>query len=268
MGMTTAYSSVGAIASSQRPREQPLTDDGRRFQRLGAVWPRARKKRPRPRRGEVHLWSSRLPLDSRRACTSKDSKRWRLSQQRASDMAVRCVLARYLGCKPTAVSLHRTGVGSPFVEGCRMLRFSVSHAADRWLLAVSGAAVGVDVELMRNALGMADLMHWLERGDRSRHGLCCPAGDADEMDRQGLACWTALEAYGKALGVGLQVSRSEFAALRAVPHRRRWPGRHRWSFQPVAPWPDVVATVALRSTALTCVSYPLNFDAVAAAWRA
>ncbi|HEX3240359.1 MAG TPA: 4'-phosphopantetheinyl transferase superfamily protein [Solirubrobacterales bacterium] len=107
--------------------------------------------------GEVHLWL--VELDAEREppaeplSTAERERAERLRDPAAgrrwatSRWALREVLGRYLGQAPGAVALALGEHGKPELAGERPgLEFNLSHSGDLALVAVAGAAVGVDVE--------------------------------------------------------------------------------------------------------------------------
>ena len=76
-----------------------------------------------------------------------------LEHRGSATSPVASLLARRLGCDPPDVRIARGRLGKPHVAGPITeppLDFSVTHCAERWLIAVcEGGAVGVDVEQRR-----------------------------------------------------------------------------------------------------------------------
>jgi phosphopantetheinyl transferase len=215
--------------------------------RLGTVYPRLRCCRIgnaplRPDTGVVHVWMARLAgPPSATPCAAPAAKRRSSIQRFQSESWVRSVLAGYLRCEPSEVPLARDRSGKPFLDHTANIRFSVSHAEGRLLIAVTrSGAVGVDLELTREANGARDVVDWL-----CRAGYYERPDDVGESDLAALAWWTSMEAQAKAMGVGIAAWMASRRERELRPVER---AGERWSFANITPWPDVVATVALRST--------------------
>ncbi len=111
------------------------------------------------------------------------------------------VLAAYLDIAPDEVRLGRGPHGKPQLEGAPLLRFNLSHAGERWLLAVAaGREVGVDVEELRPRGDVRELAEvGLPAGDVAR----VAAAPALERDALFHRLWVRHEARLKCHGVGL-----------------------------------------------------------------
>lgn len=167
--------------------------------------------------GEVHLWA--LPLDEAplqqvepavvdlAADEQARAERLRCPQARSAfiqtRMALRLVLGHYLGVPPLAIALSSGAWGKPQLgAGMGTLQFNVSHSGQLALIALSHAAVGVDLEWQQADLDWRELLP-----------LCChPAEQADFREAtdaagraQMLRLWTAKEAYLKGRGEGLSL---------------------------------------------------------------
>lgn len=114
--------------------------------------------------------------------------------------ALREVLAARLNVEPSAVKLAAGEHGKPFVIGGPA--FNVGHSRELALIAVTDEAptVGVDVEWIRRDRPVESLIEGV-LSPSERRGLANLSGDAlvDAFHW----CWTAKEAYLKALGDGL-----------------------------------------------------------------
>jgi len=125
--------------------------------------------------------------------------------------------------------------------------FNLSRSGDRCVIAVSWQhQVGIDVEAIRdlgNVCGLATylprhLAKWVEEG--SNH---------DVMTERFLRAWTAVEAYCKAIGVGLRVPPQSAPLVWGAggPVAAAQMDGTAWRFHEFAPWPGFVSTVALIS---------------------
>lgn len=167
--------------------------------------------------GEVHLWA--LPLDEAplqqaehqvlelAAAERERAARIRCSQTRSAFVqtrtALRTLLGHYLDLPPDAVALSSGAWGKPqLAAGMGTLQFNVSHSGQLALIALSQAAVGVDLEWQQDDLDWRELLL----------ACCHPAEQIDFQDiadAQGrarlLRLWTAKEAYLKGRGEGLSL---------------------------------------------------------------
>lgn len=126
-----------------------------------------------------------------------------------SHVGLRVLLGAHLGTAPGDVELTRDPCampdcgrphGRPAVAGRPDLRFSLAHAGDAALYALSGSPVGADVESARIA------GDGLERVAPRLHPAERAALAALPADRRGdalLGCWVRKEALLKGLGTGL-----------------------------------------------------------------
>jgi phosphopantetheinyl transferase len=108
------------------------------------------------------------------------------------------VLGAYLGAPPRLV---RGEHGKPRLEGAPALRFNLSHAGERWLLAVAvEREVGVDVEELRPRGDVRELADvGLPEEDVARVAAATP----EERDAVFHRLWVRHEARLKCHGVGL-----------------------------------------------------------------
>jgi 4'-phosphopantetheinyl transferase len=131
--------------------------------------------------------------------------RLRVEAQRArfviGRLLARALVARFADLAPAAVELDVEEAGRPVVLGAGIPTFvSIAHSGRYVVVAVADRPVGVDVERLPS----------LPLHPRLAARLCSPTelerleplGGADR-ERGILAVWARKEAYGKALGVGL-----------------------------------------------------------------
>jgi 4'-phosphopantetheinyl transferase len=157
---------------------------------------------------EFTAWRPRL--SSLRACLDP-SQRERAARlrdpalRRDRELAYalhRVALADLLGLPASCVPLQRSAEGQPRLPGGKV-HTSLSHASTHAAIAISTAGpVGVDIEPTRRNFSLAEL------ADR----ICHP----DELEAIGetglLRLWVRKEAMLKAIGTGLAIEMSSFAA--------------------------------------------------------
>ena len=120
--------------------------------------------------------------------------------------ALRRVLADRLGCLPAAIRFSYGSNGKPMLEGGRgQVEFNLAHSGgDAVITLANGAAVGVDIELLRPIADAESLAH-LVFSDTERHKLELAPDPVSAF----LNGWTRKEAYVKALGLGLTAPLTE-----------------------------------------------------------
>jgi 4'-phosphopantetheinyl transferase len=149
---------------------------------------------------ELDEFTRRLPVGEReRAATM------RIETQRRSfvfgRLLLRAVVARVAGATPDDVGIEIDEAGRPVVVGA-LSRFSASiaHSGDYVVVGVALLAVGVDVEVLPSSPHLPGLV-----------ARVCSPGELSQLERMTdaerqrafMTVWTRKEAYGKALGVGL-----------------------------------------------------------------
>lgn len=127
--------------------------------------------------------------------------------------ALRELIGSYLGVAPESVTFAYGSNGKPEVEG---LSFNVSHAGDVALAAFGAGRVGVDVEEMRPDVEMRALAR---RFFTTAENEALEPLSGDELLRGFYGCWTAKEAFVKAVGEGLsfELDRVEVGVYPKVP---------------------------------------------------
>lgn len=140
---------------------------------------------------ELHVWRARVDRGSGNQALAA-----RRSRSRSLTVSV---LAGYLGCESSSISVQRDASGRPFVEGADF-DFNLSHSGDWILLAVIGAGnrVGVDLEKrgMDRSCREIAARYFSEVESRAVN----EASDATDIF---FRLWTAKEAALKALGCGI-----------------------------------------------------------------
>jgi 4'-phosphopantetheinyl transferase len=118
--------------------------------------------------------------------------------------ALRRVLADRLGCSPAAIRFSYGTNGKPMLEGGR-IEFSLAHSEGDAVIALAdGAAIGVDIELLRPIPDVESLAR-LVFSDSERRELELASDPVWAF----LNGWTRKEAYVKALGLGLTAPLTE-----------------------------------------------------------
>jgi 4'-phosphopantetheinyl transferase len=136
------------------------------------------------------------PLERARAAAFRyPQDRCRFAVCRA---ALRHLLGAELGLPPSEVALAEGAKGKPLAPGGPP--FNLSHCGELALIALATGPVGVDLERIRRDRPVARLARrFLSAAEHGpMEGL-----DEDELARAFYWCWTAKEAYLKALGAGL-----------------------------------------------------------------
>ena len=120
--------------------------------------------------------------------------------------ALRCVLANQLDFSPDAVQFSYGKNGKPMLQGGRRnIEFNLAHSGGDAVIALAnGAAVGVDIELLRPIADIESLAR-LVFSDVERRELEL----ASDPVLAFLNGWTRKEAYVKALGLGITAPLTE-----------------------------------------------------------
>lgn len=216
-------------------------------------------------RGEAHVWTIAegqsytahhvSVLDSNELARAA---RFQFEQHRreyiAAHWLLRVALSHYDGRPPAAWRFIAEPDGRPIIAGDPnnpdRLRFSLSHAAGRALVAVTReAAVGVDLE------GEASIGRMAEIASRiltpRERALWKQQPDTQTAGRFALARWTLKEAYAKGRGLGLKLNFAGFGfaetggAWRLDESPADEPRPHDWRFFSFAPWPSASAALAV-----------------------
>lgn len=187
----------------------------------------------------------------------------------ATRIAVRAILAAYLGRSPACLGFTRGWAGKPYlVDGGDAVSFNVAHSHRLALVAVGASVdVGVDIEHRRSlddletvaasALSPAEWMAWAS----------LPMA---ERTLAFLRWWTCKEAYLKACGDGLgrrldavDVQMGSDGRPRIGMIRDQADDEREWTLLDVDVGLSYVATVAVRSpdVVLRCLDWPSDANA-------
>ena len=130
-----------------------------------------------------------------RFATIEDRRRYVVSHG-----VLRLILSGRTGREPQAIEIAIGDLGKPYLAGPGP-HFSLSHAADAALVAVSDAGpVGVDLEQVRADVGLARFAGELLPAPEVERIEALPV---EERLRAWFQAWTRLEAAAKASGQGL-----------------------------------------------------------------
>lgn len=153
---------------------------------------------------------SRLPTWRRRKC---DAFRFLVDRRRS--VAAWILLRQMLeerGLDADSLPVTENEFGKPAFGPAAGVHFSISHAGDRVMAAVSDAEVGCDVErivpvddgMLRTVLCEAELASLASLSDLAR-------------DQAFFRLWVRKESYLKAVGLGLNIELSTVSALDSSP---------------------------------------------------
>jgi len=141
---------------------------------------------------------------ARRFRVAADARRWS-----ASRVALRRILATYLGIAPSEIGFTIGVKGKPILAGALAgkLHFNLSHSTGVALVAVSADhEVGVDVERVRAGIEEVALARFALAGDDVELlETCVPDRRLDTFFR----LWVRHEACAKCRGTGLEEARRE-----------------------------------------------------------
>jgi 4'-phosphopantetheinyl transferase len=134
-------------------------------------------------------------LDKLADARTRQARRW-------AHLALRQVLNRYMPPQQTPAPFVISKTGRPTLEG-GAVDFSLSHA-DGWALIglTDRGQIGVDLEPRARAVRLPDTRR-AEILNAGRQLLNSYAAESANPDEAFLASWVCLEAYAKAIGVGV-----------------------------------------------------------------
>jgi 4'-phosphopantetheinyl transferase len=128
-----------------------------------------------------------------------------------SEVLVRCLLSAESGVPYGAVALETGDWGKPYAPGLPGCHFSISHTRGALAVCLSDAAVGVDIERLREADAAV-----AERFFTERERLWLKE-DAADFNRRFFEIWTRKEALLKRDGRGLSAGLKRFDATEDAP---------------------------------------------------
>jgi 4'-phosphopantetheinyl transferase len=178
---------------------------------------------------------------------------------------LREIVGAYAGTAPERLAFRQGARGKPHLvhDTAAALEFNLSHAQHLGLIGVAcGAAIGVDIEVMRPMTEMADIAQRNFAPAEFHEWRQLPAA---ERAAGFFACWTRKEAVIKATGDGLSMPLESFV-VSVHPTR---PARlfaidgsadaaAQWTLQSFRPADGVFAAVAVRRANAACRRYRLR----------
>jgi len=209
--------------------------------------------------GEVHVWWASLDVDERKLTRMEGqlvdrelerAGRFRVADARrrfiAARAALRSILGAATGTEPGSVVFAYGEHGKPRLAHGGPC-FNASDSGDHVVVALAGAELGIDVEVLRP----------LPRHERLARRICTESELAalaripeSGRDAALLRLWTCKEAALKAIGVGLSggVRNVEVDLVsKHSPRLRRVCGDGaRWSLLEAAPGPELACSVVVR----------------------
>jgi Phosphopantetheinyl transferase len=154
---------------------------------------------------ECHLWQIPPSAGYANLLAERERKRYlrfthphAREEYAASQGGLRAVLARYVGCPPENVVLHRGERGKPHLPGGP--EFNLSHSAGLVCLAVASQPVGLDIERAGRRGSFAALASKFFTPAEQRRISAAPPGRQNELF---LRHWVGKEASVKLSGEGI-----------------------------------------------------------------
>ena len=172
--------------------------------------------------GTVHLWymsvaDTKVSFYHHLSVLDEEERhranRFHLDQDRVRFVlgraSLRFLLARYTDSNPAHIRFRQNHYGKPFLQyPPGSLQFNMAHSGDSIFHAiVHGNEVGVDVEVIRDSVGLASISSYFATAEQD----WLLARDSQEWNRAFFTLWVCKEAYIKALGRGLSKPLNSFA---------------------------------------------------------
>lgn len=158
------------------------------------------------------------------ALMSKDKQvrvdRFRFADDRkrsaAGEMLTRKAIAEWCGTSAESIVFGKTETGKPYAKGLPV-EFNISHSGDMVVCAVDEKPVGIDIEKIRpidltvaKRICADDELNYLFEHVPTENDFRCTT-DRNILTRF-FELWTAKEAYGKCIGVGMSDIRKQILA--------------------------------------------------------
>lgn len=185
---------------------------------------------------DVHLWKVALEVDDN-ACRNlvallsprerQQAERFRFARDWrrfvVAQGMLRKVLSRYLPLDPKQLVFEYGAQGKPSLmpgQATQTVEFNLTHSGELALIAVAyDRRVGVDIErLSRNV----EIRKLAERFFATEEAAYITALDGSLQRSAFFRCWTAKEAYLKALGVGITVPLASVEVLDVCDKLATW----------------------------------------------
>ena len=138
----------------------------------------------------------------------------------AGEMLVRKVIAEWCNVSAENILFDKTATGKPFVKGLPV-EFNISHSGDMVVCAVDDKPVGIDIEKIRpidltiaKRICTDEELVYLFNHTPTEQDFTYTT-DQNILTRF-FELWTAKEAYGKCLGVGIRDIRKQVPVLETL----------------------------------------------------
>lgn len=216
----------------------------------------------------VHVWRAQLdeacaPADTFAQILGRRERdralRFHFERDRkrfiSSHVILHQILERYFENDPSRLEFFYGSYGKPYVrnQDGDTLGFNMAHSRDIALYAFARTRqIGVDIECVESMLETASIAQTLFS---ERERAAWRAVSADKQQEVFFNWWTLKEAYGKALGYGLNLSPDQFPVL--PPDTKASSGLYMaeiggknaaWSFKTFAPVPGYVAAIGVEGS--------------------
>lgn len=166
---------------------------------------------------------------------------------------LRVILSRYVQVKPECLRFCCNEHGKPFLDfpgGAQAVNFSLSHSSELVLFAITHQErrIGVDLERIRTVISADQIA---EKFFPSAECAALEIMPEPLKSQSFLRSWTGLEAYVKALGMGLTaaVKDNKIPLHDQISSQEREPtGKFAWSINCWQPAPEYVAALAVEGS--------------------
>ena len=184
---------------------------------------------------------------------------------------LRCLLAAYLGGRPTEVSFCYNEQGKPrLADPAARLRFNLSHSGAQAACAFAlDCDLGVDIEQIRRVADIFDIARRFFSADE-----CADLESTAIEEREGafFNCWTRKEAYIKAVGGGLSIPLDSFCvslipgqAARLISNREG--SAAAWNIEAFDPGPGYRGAVAYNGTPRELIVRRMKANEASGSWH-
>jgi 4'-phosphopantetheinyl transferase len=166
---------------------------------------------------------------------------------------LRFLLGRYLDLPARDLVIHTSENGKPFVENMYDLYFNVSHSANIVVIAMTGWAVGIDVENLNRRVDSAAV---LRRFFSPTEQANCAENMLLDAPKTFFRGWTRKEAVLKATGEGIaglahnEINFAPGLTRAMLSYRGSQEAANSWFFYEFEPAQGYIAALACQSPAL------------------